>query len=810
VYTLPPVSATKSSSRAALYRFGPYEADTSRSELRKYGLRIRLERKPWQLLMALLQQPGQLVTRDELQRALWGEDVFVDFEHGLNVAVKKLRAVLCDSANKPDYIQTVAGEGYLFVGVVEKVANPEQAPAPTPFEAIRTGLAEESPVVSSMPPGPVVTTVPSSKRRIGRWAALAVALVAIAASLAWLPKPEAVSPPGNTTVLVGAFDNSTGEPVLDGTLQFALERELSNSQFVRVISPERIQDILKLMRRPLDTRLDRALAMNICRRTDTRMLITGRVQKIGSQYLLTAEVIDPANGTRLRAEEAQASKQDEILAALHRLSAQVRRAVGETIPALPESLPSLEQVTTTSLHALQLYSEADDLMIRRGPGGEDIINLLRRALAEDTDFASAHIMLAHVLNNMDRFSEAAPHFERALALADTTSDRERLFIIGTYHLVKSAAPGDPSAEKAMAALEELLRHYSDDFWATNSLEIMYARAGRTHEALMLRLRKAELRPESSENRLPNLWETLTSRRETAAADRLVTLCTRQLEVPQCGEMLITRDSRPIWQQLRAGHPEEALRLTRQLAQQYSQLNSESAQFLDLALADAYLDMGKFQLAEELAARSQDSDVRFINPVLIAVYRNDRAAESTKLTELVQQPDLNGPSVVMLFADLGQFREARAEIEIGKKEWPPQQVQLGRGYLELAKGDLQHSIRHLREGNAWYKKLHTEKVARVSDHLATALERAGQVDQALNVLIDAETYLASQGDRDLVDHYNLITRLHLARLYRQTAQIAAAEAVEGALRSQLQLADSNHVVVQALKQTPGPYQAAGVH
>jgi hypothetical protein len=99
---------------------------------------------------------------------------------------------------------------------------------------------------------------------------------------------------------------------------------------------------------------------------------------------------------------------------------------------------------------------------------------------------------------------------------------------------------------------------------------------------------------------------------------------------------------------------------------------------------------------------------------------------------------------------------------------------------------------------------------VSDHLAIALESAGQVDQALNVLIDAETYLASQGDRDLVDHYNLITRMHLARLYRQTGQIATAEVVESALRSQLQLADSNHVVVQALKQTPGPYQAATVH
>src|SRR5947207_14331389 len=103
------MSATNSSASAVLRcRFGPYEADPSRDELRKFGLRIRLEAKPWHLLVALLKRSGELVTRSELQGVLWSEDVFVDFEHGLNVAMKKLRAVLCDSPDASDYIQTVA------------------------------------------------------------------------------------------------------------------------------------------------------------------------------------------------------------------------------------------------------------------------------------------------------------------------------------------------------------------------------------------------------------------------------------------------------------------------------------------------------------------------------------------------------------------------------------------------------------------------------------------------------------------------------------------------------------------------------
>src|SRR5512138_1471918 len=95
VYPFAAVGIATSTETRPLYRFAPYEADAVRSELRKHGIRIRLERKPWLLLLKLLERPGELVTRAELHRALWGEDTFVDFEHGLNVAVKKLRAALC-------------------------------------------------------------------------------------------------------------------------------------------------------------------------------------------------------------------------------------------------------------------------------------------------------------------------------------------------------------------------------------------------------------------------------------------------------------------------------------------------------------------------------------------------------------------------------------------------------------------------------------------------------------------------------------------------------------------------------------------
>jgi 6-phosphogluconolactonase (cycloisomerase 2 family)/DNA-binding winged helix-turn-helix (wHTH) protein len=116
----PPMDPTTPSACAVLrYRFGPYEADLLRGELRKFGLRIRLEPKPWHLLVVFLQRPGELIMRTELQRALWGEDVFVEFDRGLNVAMTKLRSALSDPVNAPRYIETVAGEGYRFLAHVQ-------------------------------------------------------------------------------------------------------------------------------------------------------------------------------------------------------------------------------------------------------------------------------------------------------------------------------------------------------------------------------------------------------------------------------------------------------------------------------------------------------------------------------------------------------------------------------------------------------------------------------------------------------------------------------------------------------------------
>jgi DNA-binding winged helix-turn-helix (wHTH) protein len=119
------------------YKFDDFEADLRSAELRKAGTRLKLQLQPFQVLVALLERPKEVVTREELRQRLWPEDTFVDFDHGLNTAMVKLRDVLGDSASNPKYVETIAKRGYRFLGNAEAI--PDQ-PAVTVAKA--TAIAE--------------------------------------------------------------------------------------------------------------------------------------------------------------------------------------------------------------------------------------------------------------------------------------------------------------------------------------------------------------------------------------------------------------------------------------------------------------------------------------------------------------------------------------------------------------------------------------------------------------------------------------------------------------------------------------------
>src|ERR1700757_2066167 len=108
-----------------IIRFGSFEADLYTRELRKRGLKLKVQEQPFQVLAMLLARPGELVTREEIRSRLWPQDTFVDFDHGLNAAVRRLRDALNDDAETPRFVETLPRRGYRFIAPVEKLSIEE-------------------------------------------------------------------------------------------------------------------------------------------------------------------------------------------------------------------------------------------------------------------------------------------------------------------------------------------------------------------------------------------------------------------------------------------------------------------------------------------------------------------------------------------------------------------------------------------------------------------------------------------------------------------------------------------------------------
>ena len=183
-------------------RFGSFELDQRTCELRKHGLKIKLQQKPFQVLNILVDRRGEVVSREELQRSLWPDGVFVDFDHSLNTAIKKLRDALGDTAAAPRYVATVDRQGYRFTADVQEIPVKEIS---VESESLR---AEE--VVGPAPSSQ--STKPASRQRKWRWIAAAmVLLIAAEGYIAWRYFHRAGTSGRRTMLAVLPFENLTGD-----------------------------------------------------------------------------------------------------------------------------------------------------------------------------------------------------------------------------------------------------------------------------------------------------------------------------------------------------------------------------------------------------------------------------------------------------------------------------------------------------------------------------------------------------------------------------------------------------------------------
>jgi TolB-like protein/DNA-binding winged helix-turn-helix (wHTH) protein/Tfp pilus assembly protein PilF len=361
-------------------RFGVFELDLRAGELRKHGLRVRLQEQPFQVLAMLLEHPGEVVSREELQKKLWPADTFVDFDHGLNKAINKIREALGDSAESPRFVETVARRGYRFLADV-KVAeeatlrSPEIASLPHPVAE-----AGDRPDRAGKPEFP--------KRRLPSlvWKISGLALLLLVAFLAaW--KIHSWNRPSldirSLAVLpLESLSSDASQDYFADGMTDELISDLGQISALRVISRTSVMTY-KHARKPLP---------QIARELNVDAVVEGTVLRSGDRVRITAQLIEASTDKHLWSQSYEGELRDTLA-----LQNQVARAIADQIRINlnPQERAALKTVRVVNPVAYESYLKGRYFWNKRTADGLKVaLAYFNQAIDEDPAYAQSYSGLA--------------------------------------------------------------------------------------------------------------------------------------------------------------------------------------------------------------------------------------------------------------------------------------------------------------------------------------------------------------------------------------------------------------------------------
>jgi TolB-like protein/DNA-binding winged helix-turn-helix (wHTH) protein/Flp pilus assembly protein TadD len=413
----------------SLIRFGVFEIDLKSGELRKHGLRVKLRDQSFQVLTLLLERPGQVVTREELQRKLWAADTFVDFDRGLNKAINRLRDALGDSAEAPQFVETLPKRGYRFIAPVEDSRAAGLVPPP------------ESPLeVKSEPEPPPAIPVPVNSHTRLWWLALATPLVAVIAvqtssgrhGRTTLPSPPVT--PGRIMLAVLPFDNLTGDPdqeyLSDGMTEEIITR-------LGQLQPEQLGVIARtsVMGYKHRNHLDQ-----IARELGVQYVVEGSVRRSSNQVRMSAQVIRVKDQTQLWAGMYDRSAEDIL-----RLQSDFAEAVADAIQLklTSQKRTLLASAQTVNAEAYDAYLRGRYMLNRRTSESlQNAVISLQQSIKADPTFALAYaalgdcygVMAAYGISEEDSIRKAESMSRKALAIDNSIAEAHAsLALMAQFH-----------------------------------------------------------------------------------------------------------------------------------------------------------------------------------------------------------------------------------------------------------------------------------------------------------------------------------------------------------------------------------------
>jgi TolB-like protein/DNA-binding winged helix-turn-helix (wHTH) protein len=404
-------------------KFGVFEADLGARELTKLGKLLPLQEQPFQVLAMLLEKPGMLVTREELQLRLWPQTV-VEFDHGLNKAISKIRDALGDSAENPRFIQTVTRRGYRFLADVTEVSTGK----------VETAPAENVSVDSPNLDDPVPAT--SRARRIAAWAMAAATLLLLPlAMMMWIRTPLNSSLPLIRSLAVLPLENLSGDASQDyfaDGMTDELITDLAQIRDLRVISRSSMMTY-KQSGKPLT---------EIARELDVQAVVEGGVLRSGERVRITAQLIRVPADEHIWAHSYEGDFRDALV-----LQAQVAQAVTDQIRVTVSSQQHVQKPKAVNAEAYDSYLKGRYYWNKRTDEGlKEALNYFKHSIDIDPSYAEAYSGLADtyalaadweygILPPADAFPLAKGAANEALALNDRLGEAHTslAFVLDLYY-----------------------------------------------------------------------------------------------------------------------------------------------------------------------------------------------------------------------------------------------------------------------------------------------------------------------------------------------------------------------------------------
>ena len=318
-------------------------------------------------------------------------------------------------------------------------------------------------------------------------AALVIGAIAAAAYIYFHRAPKLTD---KDMVVLADFTNTTGDRVFDGTLRQGLAVHLEQSPFLNVVSEAQMQQTLKLMGQPGDTKLTPGVARELCQRTQSAAVLDGSIASLGSQYVLGIRATNCRTGDILAEEQATANSKEQALKALDGAATKLRSKLGESLSSVEKFDTPLEQATTPSLEALQAYSMGRKTMVGKGDSAA-AVPFFSRAIHLDPKFAAAYAALGNAYSNLSEMGLAANNIKQAYELRGRVSDPERFYIESHYfHFVT----GD--LEEARRVYEIWAQTYPREVGPRTNLAVIYSFLGNYEKSLAMASEAVRISPES--------------------------------------------------------------------------------------------------------------------------------------------------------------------------------------------------------------------------------------------------------------------------------------------------------------------------